>query len=889
MPNPFDSSSIVEKFCEELILKGYLFINESEDLTLNNYFRKSILKYACESYSLRHALIDPLSIRNFSKELASSNTLVELVFSDENDLSDEDFSNLLFKDSKSIIWVPKNIPKVLEQDKEVLYLYNSEQKFIPKLTPEDKEVFLLEIIRAYIPDADHDFLHSIANKSQISELSIDHFICYSHLIKNISTESNEITTQTLKGLGQINENIENLGNAFERSFAIRFPNFSLESLMRLFLIKKNDDSISHVSLTIQKINENLDESTSIIEEIIEFIRSSSFILFTSSELISNKRLELNKSLLIHWSFYSNVTYKERLESNLYLQISKRANFYNKGSGKLLNQAQCIEASALLFSTSFNKKWASKYSNEFEQTKKFIELSMGYNKEYEVSQDRKRKKQIKRAKNTTLIVSAAFIVSMILALFSFSSLQKAEEATLIAVQNAERADKNANRAVEEELKANKARERAEQLADLSRKNEKRAEISRALAQKSAENARLSELQATKAKIQTEEALKDAIRSREVAEIERKKSEQQSKQEKARSLSLSALQLYANNQISAGLKLAKEAYELNTDNNGINTQPDILYALIKGHNLIFQKTFITESNVKTIRISNEEEYIGVLYVNDRLELFKIDKNLTFITPEIVLNNISSFSFHEANGLLYTEGNTLKSVRLENLKDLEVALTPITLLSENEPLKLCATKDIYLMSSKGVFNLKGNRLELVNSEESVMDFNNLTQLSDNQFVSFHSGKINFLENRNNRLLEKFSFSFQEKVVSISELFHENLLAIGFNDGTLRILNISEQKVVSENKVHRSKISTIRVTTIMNEIMLLTTSFDSEIKLFVADENSWKSGVYTAINNFSSHKTWITDSFLLNENQLATIDYDGILKLWNLNLNSILNANKN
>jgi hypothetical protein len=889
MPSPFDNSKVVENFCEELVLNGYLFISEEEDLTLNEYFKKSLITHACERHNLRHVVLEKHSIQYVSNALETSNTLIELQLSDENRFSSEYILNLIIKDPKIIIWIPKKMPKVLEEGTKLLGLFNNGQKLIPKLSNKDKIQFFLNLLKDVFPDTDQEEFDFLLEEKKLHGVSIDHLICYLELIKSLHKENNTITISNLKDLGAINNSVENHGREFERSFSIRFPNFSLGNLIQLFLIKKKDDTIDQIKLSVQRIKESLNDSTSLIDEVIEFIGSSSFKMFISSSSHSHNILELNKPLLIHWSFYMNVIYQERFESNLYLQISENAKLYNKGSGKLLNQAQCIEASALISSKSFNKNWASKYNNEFEQTKKFIELSIDYNKDYETSQEKKRKMQIKRAKNTALIVSAAFIVSMILALFSFSSLQRAQEATSIAIQNAERADQNANRALEEESKANRAKERAEELAELSRKNEERAELSRALAQKSAEDARLSEIQATKAKMQTEKALKDAINSREIAEIERKKSDQQSKQEKARSLSLSALQLYANNQIVQGLELAKEAYDINIKNNGFNTQSDILYALFKGHNLLVQKTLKTGSNIKTIKFSNGGDFLGVLYVNHRLQIFKTDEELSYLNLKLDLKNISSFRFQEDKTVLFTEGNDLKAIMLKNVDESRDNFPLSTIISEKYPIKLCETRDIFLTSTNGLIKLNYNKREVLNVIDSELNLANLIQFSDHQFVSYKEGKINILEDQNNRMYEKFSFNFMEKVVSISELFLGNLLAVGFDDGTLRILDISEPKVVSENKVHRSKISSIRVSSKMNQTMIISTSFDSEFKLFVADENSWKTGTYTTINNFSNHKTWIIDSFLFNDNQYATIDYDGTLKLWNLNINSILDENKN
>lgn len=877
MINPYNKNSLIEILSEHLSVNSVLFVIESNNIVINDYF-KSFLKDNINSLNINKYIV-------FNENLIEIDScLIEIdIESLGQIINNNKILNLTELKNKIIVFTPPNIDLSFTKNEKIQKLFIASNFKIPTPGKDELFQFLIENLKIQKIKLDDQAIQYLKSEIFENAVTLDHVLNYLQLLKNNRLDINLNNVKNLTLFGSLIESINNHGEHYLSFFYEHFPLIDFENFVRLFFKKKSDET-----LQINPINENeaveIFESKKELESFIDKNNKSDFRFFYIREINNKIHLLINESYIKYWEYIQNIITKERIDANIYLLVSNLAEDYNDQKGQLLSKSQLIEALKLKESKCFNLKWSLKYNNKFELVKKFIDFSIDYNNNLEQSQERKRKLQLKRAKTTVLFVGGAFIISLILALFAFSSLQKAEEATLEAKQSALRADENAKRATEEKLKAKNAKKIAEDFAEVSKQNELKALNARNQASRNAEKARKSQIDAIKARERAQESMNEAIRNKEVADLQRKMSDQKTKQEQARSTAMTALQNYANNDNIVGFKKSILAYNTNKDNNGDLFQSDILFSLIKGFANLNPIEIDFETSIKNIKTSNDYLNIAFLSIENKLHIASYEK--LFLGELITtLYDVKDFEFlkNDVIIILKTNGN-IEKLSLKNKN-----LIPVDGFGKDQTFNLFIQGHATMIASNEfLYHIDDpkNTIEL-NDNISNRIIKNLKFNNDKKtYYSFEEENFYALTLENQKISKKLLKRFDSFVSCFSNNFDSNLIAIGLYDGTLIIFDLDNDNIIFNNKIHQSQISNIHIGEFNGKTMIVSNSYDSKIKLFFGNIDNWSSNSYSSVDNISTHNTWITDSFLLPNNTLVSFDTNGKIKKWELNIDKIINS---
>lgn len=888
MVNPYNEFIILDLLNDKIASYSYCFIVESKNPTLNTYFRELILN-SLDLFNVTdvNTVVDTsISINKEDKinvihefRLDHANTTTN-IFEDQLD-------TLIKRRQKAVIWIPSTLNIAQKLSVKCHKLFLGAHFNVPDLNTTQKISFLFLLLEKNNLEYDVSLKEYLIKEINSSDISIDHIINYVSYLKKNSPSKSTISLENLKYLGSLKDCFETIGSQYLSEYTKLFPNTKFEKLVRTFIVKNNNETLSYNVIELDElIKKCFDKNDK--KKLTEFINIGDFNVLVQTNENNKLSIKINENYTKYWKELQQYIQNERIDANLYIQISKLALKYNNQIGELLSKSELIQASKLYNSRFFTLEWSLKYNKAFELVKKYIEISIEFNHQQELSQERKRKSQLKRARTTVLFVSGAFIISMILALFAYSSLQKAEVSMLEARENALRADNNAKKAAEEEVKAKSAKNRAEIFAEVSKQNERIAIIASEEAKLNAKKARISQMDAIRAGESAKIAMKQAIKNKELADIQRRNSEEKTKQEQARFSALSSLQNFANSNYLEGFNKAQLAYDLNIKNNGDPYQTEIMYALIKGYAFLHPTSRFINSNISEIKTSSNFKLVGIKSIDQSLRITSM-KDLFSENEFIKIDSIRDYKFHSKDEiyLLKSNGNLYrKSYNKTELEAFNLGANNNTKFDQ-----IIDGPELLLSSDNSIYQLySSNKIENIKHSLSKNLMKNL-QYDEHKktFYSFEKNDCYMISFTNNELIKNKIISLDGNISCVSKMFDDNLMAIGLYDGSLVIINLANNTVAFNNKVHQSQLTNIHLGASKDKTIIATTSYDGQIKLFYGKNNEWLNNKYILLDNISTHKTWITDSCYLSDNSLISFDYSGVINRWELNLDKILNTHPN
>jgi len=718
------------------------------------------------------------------------------------------------------------------------------------------------------------------------------------LIKNKDIEV--LTEDLLPVFGSVGDAFQNLGDRFLEEVNLKFPDLNIESVFRFFLRKEKDEIITSMKFTRTEILENFTD-VSQIEAFIDLALTPKYrilLIEDKDEWEGENLIEICHDFLIYWQWFEHIVTLERMEANLYLKFVELAETFNSKNGSLLNAEQVLESSVLLDSENFTATWAKKYASQFELTKNFILDSRDHLEKTKSSEERKRAVQLRRARRTVLVVGGALIISMILLLVSFGFYKNAQEAQIsessaksIAEQKAIEAQRNADLAAESTKAAEKSAINARQSlkiaeeqkaiaqynAEIAAKNAKIAEQNALIAAQKEADARASEESALQSKLQAEKNEKEANYQKELAE-------QKTNQQIARSAAIQAMQLYENGEYQKGFELAKDAFNENKHNNGNLFDKDIILSLIKGYSLLHQPSISSQQDIKKIGYSEENNVMAYLTLDQQIIFYNIEQS----------NKIQSFSAEDLldfyllgndKVMLIFNQNTpqiydIKSQQTRNMNALPTAITSVFPLPGTDTFLLTSDQSLEL------FNMKDFSVKPIYTGKQL---NNIVRWNQNTFIcSIDGNKLGSFSLNAGVFSPEVEIinTFPDKISSISNVFEDNKLGVGLYNGSLNLVNLTNNQIIFSNQVHKSKITSCHGKALENKTALVSTGLDSEIHVFYGYQKEWEAQSYTSIGNISTHTQWITGSIFDNQSSsLITASADRTLKFWPINPSTIIN----
>jgi hypothetical protein len=630
------------------------------------------------------------------------------------------------------------------------------------------------------------------------------------------------------------------------------------------------------------------------------------------------------SFLSHWADLKKWIDEENKFVSIYKNVNKQALSYFNGETGLLTEDILKKALQWISEASPSIDWALPYAKEFELTITYIKES----EKQRLAQIEASQRRSKRLLNTTRLISFiigfAFLVSTLAALLAFLERNNAVKAkefselrrkeAIAAKEQAIISTKLADRERFNALKATKA----EKLAKIQAENDK---LTALYVRDLANQEKLKAIEAKNAEKLSKEIAEDerkiAILAKNQADIERqnalkarieadnsflevnnnfKKAEKLRKQQEARANALKSFRLYLNNQSLEGLKLARNAYTLNLENEGYLFETDIIKAMIFGLNEMNKNYIQLNQPLRNITISPSGKYYAIASINGLITILNSKTDAKINDFKIPLNEFQSFCFTNTDELLIgTRSGTLNIYELVN----QVFKLKSTLKLTSFPMKsiisIATNQNIFLISSGGNILMMNGISETPTIQTKLISTN------------INLNKIDYLKISSNILIpldkslfilplnkDKFGSSFKivktfpHKLTSISSITFkgEEMALVGDVKGYLYLINLKSGEIIHDKKLHQSAISSCLLEVIGDHLMLISSGLDQEIQVEYLFFNSKIQLVTSSVANFDFHKGWVTEmSYHTQSKTFISCSEDMTLRKWHFNPSDILN----
>jgi WD40 repeat protein/energy-coupling factor transporter ATP-binding protein EcfA2 len=306
----------------------------------------------------------------------------------------------------------------------------------------------------------------------------------------------------------------------------------------------------------------------------------------------------HESIMRVWSRLKKWVEEEGESAQLYLRLSKSAELYQEGKTGLWINPELQLALQWKEQNKPNITWASRYDPAFDRAMTFLNYSK---KQHELEISKKEKQQsrnLKRARNSAIILGVASLVSILFLIISFNLRFKAEASRREALEKEKMAVTERIKTEEQRKEAIIQRRISDQQQQIAEQQEMITEQQRqyAVRQQMIAMEQTAEAinQRKKADIARHEAVvamdeaqmqrKEALNQKQIAEMERIKAEESEKTAQrlrllaiSNSLAIQALQLFSTAEDETPALFALTAWKLHKENGGSESNADIYSAL------------------------------------------------------------------------------------------------------------------------------------------------------------------------------------------------------------------------------------------------------------------------------------------------------------------------
>jgi energy-coupling factor transporter ATP-binding protein EcfA2 len=332
-----------------------------------------------------------------------------------------------------------------------------------------------------------------------------------------------------------------------------------------------------------------DTSVDEVAAVIEKFRAPGRSLLmppVGKELVAESMIDIShESLMRIWVRLKNWVDEEAESINMYLRLSEAAFMHQTGKGGLWRPPDLQLALNWQIKHKPTLVWGQRYDPAYERTLEFLEYSRKAFEEEQKIKELQAKKALKRARLFAMIMGGAAIAALIVLLFAYAQKteaekqrKKADEQTLVAKENEDKAKKSEEIALDEQFKAELARNRADSNARVAKYQEGVATVAKDSANNAAERARLAKIAAQQATKEAELAKTAAQLSENKATIaaeNARKAEKLARKERFLSLSRALTLKATGNFPDAQLKglLAAQGYKFNKVYKGPSFNADV----------------------------------------------------------------------------------------------------------------------------------------------------------------------------------------------------------------------------------------------------------------------------------------------------------------------------
>lgn len=306
----------------------------------------------------------------------------------------------------------------------------------------------------------------------------------------------------------------------------------------------------------------------------------------------------HESIMRVWTRLKKWVEEEGESAQLYLRLSKSAELYQEGKTGLWINPELQLALQWKEQTRPNVTWATRYDPAFDRAMTFLNYSK---KQHELELSKKenqQKRNLKRARNSAIILGIASIISILFLIVSLNLRFKAEASRKEALEKEKMAVVERKKTDEQRKEAIIQRKISEQQQQIAEQQEMITEQQRQYAVKQQMIAQEQTVEAVQQKKHAEDARhealsardeaqlqrKEAIMQKQIADLERINAEESEKTAQrlrllaiSNSMAIQALQLHSTVQDETPALYALTAYQLNDENGGSESDPAIYSAL------------------------------------------------------------------------------------------------------------------------------------------------------------------------------------------------------------------------------------------------------------------------------------------------------------------------
>lgn len=706
---------------------------------------------------------------------------------------------------------------------------------------------------------------------------------------NYSNRSQPIDLNHYTQIGTIRESLSIHAEEIYNSLPDQRSRELTERLFKTLTILGSDNRATRKPTSLEEICRVAGASEEEMILIIDRFRSegNSFLMPPPEvPLHSHSIIDIShESIMRVWVRLREWVDEETKSAEVYLRLARSAELYQQGNAGLWENPELELALNWQAKNQPNYHWALRYNPTFDRAMEFLEHSR---KEYErkiAEAERKRQKELRRARYFAIVLGTAAILSLLLLIFALTlkfqadkNRREAEQKEQLALQKSREAQEQSRRAVSQKRIADQQEQIAMQqkrFTELEKayaiEQQNVAIRQRQLAEEATQTAqvmqRRAEALADSAMLANEEARRQkeiALAQKDTAETQRREAQRLRLLTLTRSLAIKASNIYENNNDSLGVSLALTAYQLQKAYKGNLNDPEIFNALLdvsgepdiyKGHNdgvrnVTFTadgKTFASCSDNDTIRIwslSNPGQVQHKLTVGKRRQLASQVENrfntlLGFESQTRSHLNFRSLAFNPA-GTVLAAGSHQGKIVFWNIAEQQ---------DEN---------GIEFQAHQGMIN--------------AMTFNSTGQMlvtagADSTLAIWKYHQLKFGE------AEKIRFNSPLNDVVFNE--QGNQLAVVTQGGQLAVVDMKNFRF----EVLQQAGTPLRAVAFSTDGNFLAAGdFKGKIVL-------WDIATLHRVDEFIGHSSGINDlafSPVVADSTFASCSYDGTIRLWNYNNSS-------
>ena len=592
----------------------------------------------------------------------------------------------------------------------------------------------------------------------------------------------------------------------------------------------------------------------------------------------------HESLMRNWSRLKTWVTEEATSSQMYVKLSDAAEAYQSGRAGLWRMPDLQLAINWQEEQKPTLIWGQRYDPAFERAMVFLETSEKAYETEQANKERIQQRNLKRARGWAMGLGGVALVTIFLVVFAFTKQAEAEKQTALAVESEKLANEQRELADQQKELAEEAQKIAEEqrvaaeLAEAQAQEERdAAELARIEADKQRAEAEIQRLAAERQKAEADRQTKIAQEQKVLADLatqlaneQRLAAERLRYQSVAKSMAIKSLQI---GDTTKRALIARQSFNFNIEHGGSIYEPDIYSGLfgalqlLKGDSLNHLTGHVAA--VKAMAFGNTDDLYtagadGMIFKwnLESQDYTRIDSTEHPARALAVSSDDQWLAAGYANASIKLFNLSQPGSEPKVLNPHQSEVVDIKFMPDNSGFISTSTDstiqfyDFQSFRQISKVNLKVNRLA-IHPEGKIL----AGALSD--------GTVGMWDMANDNQLSFLDIPKSEQVNTITFSHNGRLLAVGNEEGRLRIYDMILNNLYADIPGHAARISDLDFSN--DDKILATASWDNTAHIYIVDKINELPIVLT------SHDNWLWGvAFSPDGAILITGANDRIVRAW-------------